>query len=154
VVRSGAIGGLAKLTDNTEAVQLVLKYTAAGVPQPLRLAAIRALGPLSVNQTPADRAQILDRLKELARESFFLTQVATVTALGQMTDINAIGILQSLATSSPDGRVKRMAAEAVGKVQQKAGTDPALQQLRQELEELQKSNRELRSRLEEIEAKK
>jgi aminopeptidase N len=152
VVRGGAIGGLSKLTDNPEAVQLVLKYTAAGTPQPLRLSAIRALGPLSANQTPADRAQILDRLKELARESFFLTQVATVTALGQMTDINAISVLQSLATSSPDGRVKRMATEAVGKVQKKAGTDPALQQLRQELEELQKSNRELKSRLEAIEA--
>jgi aminopeptidase N len=152
VVRSGAIGGLAQLTDSPAALQVVMAYTNPGVPQPLRLAAIRALGGISVDQRRADRAQILNRLRELARESFFLTQVATVTALRQMNDIGAIGVLQGLAQNSPDGRVKRMAEEAVTVVQKKAGSDPALKQLRQEMEELQKSNRELRSRLEAIEA--
>jgi aminopeptidase N len=152
VVRSGAIGGLANITDSAEALQMVLQYTAAGVPQALRLASIRALGGISVNQRRADRAQILDRLRELARESFFLTQVSTVTALRQMTDIGAISVLQGLAQGSPDGRVKRMAEEAVAVVQKKAGNDPALQQLRQEMEELKKSNRDLKGRLEAIEA--
>jgi aminopeptidase N len=152
VIRSGAIGGLAKMTDSAEALKVVMEYTNPGVPQALRLAAIRALGSISINQRRADRAQILDRLRELARESFFLTQVATVTALRQMTDIGAISVLQGLAQGSPDGRVKRMAEEAVALVQKKAGSDPALQQLRQEMEELKKSNRDLRGRLEAIEA--
>ena len=47
VVRSGAIGGLSKMKTSPDALQLILEYTAAGVPQPLRLAAIRALGAIS-----------------------------------------------------------------------------------------------------------
>ncbi len=153
VVRSGAIGGLAKISDSEEAVQQVLKYTAAGVPQALRLSAIRALGGISVQQSPPNVAKILDRLQELAREAFFLTQVSVVIALKQMTTIKAISVLQSLATGSPDGRVKRMADEAIQVVQKNAGTDPALKQLRQELDEVKKANQELKSRLETLEAK-
>ncbi len=152
-VRSGAIAGLAKISDSAEAMQQVLKYTAAGIPQPLRLSAIRALGGISAQQSPPTVAKILDRLQELAREPFFLTQVSVVTALRQMTTIKAIRVLQSIATGSPDGRVKRIADEAIQVVQKNAGTDPALQQLRQELDEVKKVNQELKSRLETLEAK-
>jgi aminopeptidase N len=100
-----------------------------------------------------DVNKALDRLQELARESFFLTQVSVVGALKQMTTIKAIGVLQGLATGSPDGRVQRMASEAIQVVQKNAGTDPALKQLRQELDEVKKANQDLRSRLEALEAK-
>jgi aminopeptidase N len=49
--------------------------------------------------------------------------------------------------------VQRMAAEAIQVVQKNAGTDPALKQLRQELDEVKKANQDLRSRLETLEAK-
>jgi aminopeptidase N len=153
VVRGGAISGLAKMTDDPVALGMVMAYTAAGTPQPLRLAAIRALGAVSVHQAPVEVSKALDRLQELARESFFLTQVSVVSALKQMTSIKAIGVLQGLSTGSPDGRVQRMAAEAIQVVQKNAGTDPALKQLRQELDEVKKANQDLRSRLETLEAK-
>ncbi|MGB7058809.1 MAG: M1 family metallopeptidase, partial [Geitlerinemataceae cyanobacterium] len=47
VVRSGAIGGLSALKTSEDALNLILEYTAAGVPQSLRLASIRALGSIS-----------------------------------------------------------------------------------------------------------
>jgi aminopeptidase N len=153
VVRGGAISGLAKMTDDPAALGMVMAYTALGTPQPLRLAAIRALGAVSVHQAPVDVNKALDRLQELARESFFLTQVSVVGALKQMTTIKAIGVLQGLATGSPDGRVQRMASEAIQVVQKNAGTDPALKQLRQELDEVKKANQDLRGRLEALEAK-
>jgi aminopeptidase N len=153
VVRGGAISGLAKMTDDPVALRMVMAYTAAGTPQPLRLAAIRALGAVSVHQAPVDVNKALDQLQELARESFFLTQVSVVGALKQMTTIKAIGVLQGLATGSPDGRVQRMASEAIQAVQKNAGTDPALKQLRQELDEVKKANQDLRGRLEALEAK-
>jgi aminopeptidase N len=153
VVRGGAISGLAKMTDDPVALGMVMTYTAAGNPQPLRLSAIRSLGAVSVHQAPVDVNKALDRLQELARESFFLTQVSVVGALRQMTSIKAIGVLQGLSTGSPDGRVQRMAAEAIQVVQKNAGTDPALKQLRQELDEVKKANQDLRSRLETLEAK-
>ncbi|WP_250122070.1 M1 family metallopeptidase [Chroococcidiopsis sp. CCMEE 29] len=153
VVRSGAIAGLSQLKTSEAALELILEYTRLGEPQALRLSAIRALGTISTGQTPVNLERILDRLAELARETFFLTQVAVVIALGQMETPKAIGILRSLADQTPDGRVRRMAEEAISKVQKSSGTDQAVKQVREELEQLKKANQELKSRLEDLEAK-
>ena len=153
VVRSGAIGGLSKITTSATAVDIILKYTKAGTPQALRLAAIRALGPVSTGQTPQKLEEILEQLDSLSAESFFLTQVAVSSALGKMETPKAIGILQNLAAQSPDGRVKRMAEEAVSKVQKNIGSDKTVKELREEIDKLKKDNQDLKSRLESLEAK-
>ncbi|MGK7903653.1 MAG: M1 family aminopeptidase [Hormoscilla sp.] len=153
VVRSGAIGGLSKMKTSEEALQLIIEYTAAGVPQPLRLAAIRALGAISTGQSSSNIEVILTKLEELSRETFFLTQVAVVTALQQMETAKAIGILQGLKDQTPDGRVRRRAEEAIKKVQKNVGADKAVKQLREEIDQLKKANQELKSRLENLEAK-
>jgi aminopeptidase N len=97
--------------------------------------------------------RILDRLDTIAHESFFLTQVSAVIALGSMEAPRAMGILQSLADHTPDGRVRRRAQEAVQQVQKAIGKDQAVEKLQQEIDDLKKSNQELRSRLESLEAK-
>jgi aminopeptidase N len=153
IVRAGAIGGLAKMTDSPVALNTVLEYVKPGVPQPLRLPSIRALGAISQGQSEANLTVIIEKLAELSCESFFLTQVAVVAALSQMETVKAIGVLQGLANQSPDGRVKRMADEGVQKVQKKIGNDRAVKQLREELEEVKKTNQELKGRLENLEAK-
>jgi aminopeptidase N len=153
VVRSGAIAALSQMKTSEAALDLILEYTAPGTPQALRLAAIRALGAISTGQTNVNLQRILDHLQELSRESFFLTQVSVSIALGQMETAKAIGILQSLADQTPDGRVRRIAEEAVQRVQKNAGSDKAVKQLREELDQLKKENQELMSRLENLEAK-
>jgi aminopeptidase N len=153
VVRSGAIAGLAELKTSEAALTLVLEYTKIGVPQPLRLAAIRALGKISVGQSPANLERILARLAELAKETFFLTQVAVLTALGQMETPKAIGILRSLADQTADGRVRRYAEEEITQLQTNIGAENALRQLREELDQIKQQNQELKSRLENLEAK-
>ncbi|WP_019499067.1 M1 family metallopeptidase [Pseudanabaena sp. PCC 6802] len=153
VVRSGAIAGLAKLKESDEALDIVMKYTAPDVPQPLRLASIRALGAMGKSQTKPKTDKILNRLQVLASETFFLTQVSVVSALGQVDSPAAIGILQALADGTPDGRVRRMADEAIAKVQKAIGADAGIKQLREEMDKLKKENQELKSRLEAIEAK-
>lgn len=153
VVRSGAIAGLAQMKTSEEALNLILKYTVVGTPQALRLAAIRSLGGISTGQTNVNLERILQRLAEISRENFFLTQVSVVIALGQMETPKAIGILQSLAEQTADGRVRRMAEEAIQRVQKNVGADQAVQQLREELDQLKKDNQELKSRLESLEAK-
>ncbi len=153
IVRSGAIAGLSQMKTSDTALNLILEYTTLGVPQALRLAAIRALGTISAGQTPVNLERILERLTELARETFFLTQVSVVVALGQMETPKAIAILNSLADQTPDGRVRRMAEEAIQRVQKTAGSDQAVKQLREELDQLKKANQELKSRLEDLEAK-
>ena len=153
VVRSGAIGGLSQFKSSEAALDLLLPYAEAGVPQPLRLAAIRALGAISTSQDKQAITRILDRLESLSREDFFLTQVATVGALCQMEESGAVKILKGLAEHSPDGRVKRRADEAAQKVQKKLGSDSAIVDLRQELDEVKQTNKALKSRLESLEAK-
>jgi aminopeptidase N len=153
VVRGGAVNGLSKLKTSEAALDLILEYTVAGVPQALRLPAIRALGAISTGQNNVNLERVLSRLDELAGEPLFLTQVAVVSALGQMETGKAIGILQSLADQTPDGRVRRLAEEAVQRVQQAIGKDQAVKQLQEALEQLKKDNQELKSRLENLEAK-
>jgi len=153
MVRSGAIGALSHFKSSEDALEIVLKYTEPGVPQALRLSAIRALGTISKGQSKPTVERILDRLDTIAYESFFLTQVSAVAALGSMEAPRAISILQSLADHTPDGRVRRRAQEAVQQVQKAIGKDQAVEKLQQEIDELKKSNQELRSRLENLEAK-
>lgn len=153
VVRSGAIVGLSQIKSSPVALQVILEYTTPGVPQPLRLSAIRSLGTISTGQTPSNIEWILEQLEELSGETFFLTQVAVVSALGQMETAKAIGVLQTLSDQTPDGRVRRIADEAVQKVQKRIGSDRAVKQLREELDQLKKENQELKSRMENLEAK-
>jgi aminopeptidase N len=153
MVRSGAIGGLSRLKTSPDAVALISEYTAPGTPQALRLAAIRALGAVSTGQTPDQVELIAQQLEAIAAESFFLTQVAVSSALGQMQTQSAIAILQALADQTPDGRVRRMAEEAVKRVQKNLGSDQAVKQLRNELDQLKKDNQDLKSRLAKLEAK-
>jgi len=152
-LRSGAIAGLSQMKTSPEALDLVLEYTTSGVPQALRLAAIRALGAISTGQTGVNLERILQRLEELSKETFFLTQVAVASALGQMETIKAVLTLRALAAQTPDGRVRRIAEEAVESVQKRSGSNQGVQQLQQELEQLKKDNQELKSRLENLEAK-
>ncbi|MEM8545967.1 MAG: M1 family metallopeptidase, partial [Cyanobacteria bacterium P01_H01_bin.119] len=60
VVRGGAIGGLSQFKDSEEALDIVLKYVEPGVPQALRLAAIRALGAISTAQSKPNIDRILE----------------------------------------------------------------------------------------------
>ncbi|MBW4619549.1 MAG: M1 family metallopeptidase [Cyanosarcina radialis HA8281-LM2] len=152
VVRSGAIVGLSQLKTSPAALDLILEYTRLGIPQPLRLSAIRALGAISTGQTPNNIDWILEQFSELSKETFFLTQVAVAGGLGQMETAKAISILRSLADRTPDGRVRRIAEEAIQKVQKNVGGDRAVKQLREEFDRLKQENQELKSRLEKLEA--
>lgn len=152
VVRSGAISALSRMKTSIAALELLQTYTQPKVPQALRLSAIRALGTISTGQAATQLEQILNRLRELSRDRFFLTQVAIISALGQMETAKAIPLLSSF-VALPDGRVKRMAEEAIQRVQSKSGSDASVKQLREELDVLKKDNQTLKSRLEALEAK-
>ena len=152
VVQRGAITGLSCLTTSVAALDLILDYTRTGIAQALRRQAIRALGSISVGQTEANLERILDRFSQLAAEEFFLIQVATVAGLEEMKIPQAIGILQRLVDRTADGRVIRMAEEAIRTVQERCSGDRALDQLRDELDKVKQQNRDLLGRLDALEA--
>jgi aminopeptidase N len=151
VVRAGAIDGLSQMKTSPIAAEIIQEYTQLGTPQPLRLAAIRALGGVSTGQANDKVEAIIEQLVVISQETFFLTQVAVVTALGKMETPKAIPLLQSLAQRTPDGRVRRLAEEAITKVEKKLGSDKAIKELREELEKLKQENQELNSRLAKLE---
>ncbi|MEO0013409.1 MAG: hypothetical protein RLZZ535_1798, partial [Cyanobacteriota bacterium] len=153
VVRSGAISGLSKMKTAAEAVDIIIEYTKPGTPQALRLTSIRCLGTISTGQTPEKLGEILEQLEAIAGESFFLTQVAVVGALGQMQTAQAIPLLNDLAAQTADGRVRRRAEEAVAKVQKNLGAEQAVKEIRQEVDRLKQTNQDLASRLAKLEAK-
>lgn len=153
VVRAGAIAGLSQMTTSELALSLVLDYTQLGVPQALRLSAIRALGAISKGQAPVALERIIQRLSALSRESFFLTQVSVVAALKQLESPRALGILSGLAQQTPDGRIRRMAEEALQVVQKAIGSHQTIQALQTAVNQLQKENQDLQSRLVALEAK-
>ena len=153
VIRAGAMRGLSALKTSTAALDLILDYGESGIPQPLRLAAIRALGTIASGQLPAQVDRILSSLETLSRDTFFLTQVAVVMALEKIALPKAMYLLYSLADHTTDGRVRLLAEEAILRVQSNLGTDKSIQTLREDVDELRKENQTLRSRLEGLEAR-
>jgi aminopeptidase N len=152
-IRSAAISGLSKLKNSVKALGIIIKYTKIGTPQPLRLAAIRALGAISTGQKSEQLDTILDTLENLATETFFLTQIAVITALKQMETPKVLQILEQFVSQTSDGRTRRMAEEAISKVQKSIGSDKAIDNLKKELDKLKKDNQDLQSRLASLEAK-
>lgn len=152
VLRIGAISALSRMKTSVAALDLLMEYTSLGVPQPLRLAAVRSLGTISTGQEKPNLERILNRLRELSRENFFLSQVSTIIALESMETPKAIGLLQTFVGDGADGRTRRMAEEAISMVQSRSGSTAAVNQLRQEFDTLKEENRSLLSRLEALEA--
>jgi aminopeptidase N len=153
VVRSGALSGVSQFKTSEDALELILQYTEPAVSSMLRLGAIRSLGKVSTGQTKPNVERILERLEAIAREPQFTTQMTVIASLGMMEDVGAVTVLQGIADHIDDGRVRRRAEETLKKVQKKVAKDQAIAKLQEDLEELKKSNQDLKSRLEELEAK-
>jgi aminopeptidase N len=150
VVRCAAVDGLAELKDNDKARNLLISKTAIGTPQPLRLAAIRALGRFGEGK---DDPKVLNRLADIAKEGFFLTRLATIAALKSLQSPKALALLQQIASNDPDGRVERTALEALEALRASVAQGEEVKKLREAVEELHKNNQELKSRLDVLEAK-
>ncbi|MBE9222132.1 M1 family metallopeptidase [Cyanobacterium stanieri LEGE 03274] len=153
IIRSGVVNGLSKLKTSPAAADLIAQYTKLGTPQPLRLTAIRCLGAVAKGQKPDKLTTILEQFEDILKDTFFLTQMAIISGLSQIEDSQAINLLSTLAESTPDGRVKRRAEEAINQVRGKLGKDKNMEDLRQAVDKLKQENQDLKSRLAKLEAK-
>ena len=151
VLRSGAINGLSKLQTSPEAADIISKYTKLGTPQALRLTAIRCLGAVAQGQKSDKLTSIFATFESLMEDTFFLTQISLIGGLSQIKDQKAIALLQNLADTTPDGRVKRRAEEAINKVREKLSKDDNLKELQKEIDKLKQENQDLQSRLAKLE---
>ena len=154
VLRSAAINGLSKLKTSAEAVDIIVKYTRVGTPQALRLTSIRGLGAISAGQKADKLTTILEKFDAMISETFFLTQISLIGGLSQIKDARAIGLLGTLSDTTPDGRVKQRAEEAMGKVRAKLDKSDNLESLQKAIDKLKQENQDLQSRLAKLENQK
>lgn len=110
VIRIAALEGLTA-SKSRKWVPTLLSYTRPGHHQRLRMAAIRCLMTYETG-TPG----VQPRLIELMKDPFLLVQIAAVRALHQVGDERAVPALKTMTTGDLDGRLKRLAEEAVEKI--------------------------------------
>ena len=74
--------------------------------------------------------------------------------MGQAQLNGAVGTLQHIHNTDPDGRVRRMSFEALAKIRMGRTSEDALVSIRDELEKLRAQNQELVGRIQTLEDQK
>ncbi len=146
VIRAGAFDGFAELKDE-KAIPILKEWIKYGKPQPARAAAISALGKLGEG-----KPDVVDLLIDLLDDSWLRVRLRAIDALEQFGDAKAIPALARRRDKELDGRVTRRCREAIIAIQQHKGPADEVKKLRDEMEKLGKDNRDLRDRLDRIEA--
>ena len=112
-----------------------------------RGAAATALARLAEQQEPLRRV-IVDRLIEMLSEPGFRAQLGSIDALGQLRDARAERALVLLHCTAPDGRTRRMAFEAVARIQR--GANEGLTPIRSRMDDIGAEVAKLRQRVDRL----
>jgi aminopeptidase N len=110
VTRIAALEALVS-TRNRMWLPLVVTLTRPGHSQRLRMAAIRSLASFGVISTA-----VQNRLIELTQDPFLLVRITAVRLLHSHGDERAVPALKKLTSGDLDGRLMRLAEEAVQKI--------------------------------------
>jgi len=153
VVRNGAILGLTNLPLETRALDLLIKYTKNGTHDQLRRGAIRGLGVISKGLEANQLNQVVNILDEISKENNYFCEISISMACASIKSPRVLGILENIKNQSTDDRSSRLAEETITTVRKNLGLDKSIQGLNEEFDKLKKSNQELKSRLELLEAK-
>ncbi|MCZ6557244.1 MAG: M1 family aminopeptidase [SAR324 cluster bacterium] len=154
VIRSGAFDGLAELADQ-ESLGLLGEGLRYGAPAMSRAAAIRAAGALGRRHQHL-RKEVLDLLQPVAEHrdnpaGAFRGKLASLRAVGNLGDLDALPLLRRVAASEADGRIVRLARETAITLRQQANKPAELNSLRSDVDEVTKENKALRERLDKLE---
>lgn len=147
VVRQHALLGLGELMDE-RGVACAVEWSAYGKPLFARLGAVAALAKLG--KLPARRREVVEHLEALLDDPQLRVREATCRALGQIEDGAALAALERVA-GDIDGRVVRLAREALAAIRGASGSTDELQALRRDVDRLSEGNRKLRERLDGLE---
>jgi HEAT repeat protein len=149
VLAAGGLKGLGASRD-PKVLDTLLQHTEAHHPQRVRAAAAGALAALAA-ECEACVSPALDCLVELTQTAGFRVRLAAVAALGRLRDPRALPTLSALHASTGDGRLRRMAYEAIQDIRDGRTSSQALGALRQTVEELERKQAGLRDRLSSLE---
>lgn len=144
VIRSAAIGGLAKLRDE-RATPLLVEATRYGQPNRARRAAIAAVAELA--PTRATR----EHLEELLSDTDPYLRVEVVEALAEVGESASRGALRRQLARDLDGRVRRRIREVLRDLG--ARGKHQVKQLKDDLELLRREHEQVKTRLARLEAR-
>jgi len=155
-IRSAALSGLGKQPD-AAGLDTLLQWTHRGKPRECRQAAIRGLSELAKNVHLPDAAleRIVNTLLESVKGEQRRMQQSVISSLRDLGDDArpALPVLRAMAANGPDERIRKSAKEAVEKITAAAPEQVQVKELRDELVKLRDEGKELRKRLEKLEAK-
>jgi aminopeptidase N len=153
IVRQGCVDGLAATRD-PRALPALLEAIGEEQAPAVRRAALAALGRI---RETTDEESVIVRVREAierAADSFDVgVRVAAVRALATLRDPAGAGTMARLADRDLDGRVRRAARESLRELRDRTARDREITALRDEVEKLRMSIRELESRLAVVEAR-
>lgn len=149
LVPQRALAGLGA-TEDPAVLDILLDRASADRPDRVRAAAALALGRLA-DAVESTRHAAVERLVEMCAEPGFRSRLAAIQALGSLRDPRGVGALDRLHRTAPDGRMRRLAYEALARVRQGRTTEEGLAPLRRRLDELAEENGKLRARIEKLE---
>ncbi len=148
VVAAGAARGLAELAEN-RAIEPLIAATALGADEGLRRAAVPALARASA-LVVEPRPRIVDALAALLDDPMFLVQLAAISAAETLGDPALLPILERLAVSGFDGRIRRDAVEAAMRIRDGQKVPTQVSALRSDLDTLREDHRKLEEKLEQL----
>ncbi len=146
VIRVGVFDGYGELKD-PQAIPIVIEWTRYGKPHLARTAATQALGKLG-----EEKPEVTEHLIRLLDDPWFRVRIEAANSLGDLLETKALDPLNLLVEKELDGRVKRRAREAIRKIQSGREASDEFRLLRDDVDKLREENRQLRERLERIEA--
>ena len=151
-ISSGAARGLGALAD-ARALPLLLEALRPDRPEPLRRAAVGALGQLGtlVESTRTPAVEAIERT--LVDDPAYLVRVSAYAAAERLADARLLPALDLLAVTETDGRLRRDAAEAAIRIREEQTKPAELARLRDEVDRLRTESQALRERLDALGAK-
>jgi aminopeptidase N len=150
-IAAGAVRGLGALAD-ARALPVLVETMRAERPEPLRRAAVGAIGHLGT-LVDATRTEAVDAIERALADSAYLVRVAAYGAAERLGDARLLPVLDRLAVSESDGRLRRDATEAAMRIREDQRKPAELARLREDLDKLRDESRTLRERLDALGAK-
>ena len=147
-IASGAARGFGGLAD-ARAMPLLRDVLFSERHDGVLRAAAGAIGQLGalVHEVRTECADALARALEHAP---YLVRVAAFAGAERLGDARLLPVLDRLAASDDDGRIRRDAAEAATRVREEQTKPEAIAEMREELDRLRAESRALRERVDEI----
>ena len=147
VITQGALRGLGEMGTDS-GLKAILDHLDPGKPPLVRVAAVLALSRF------VDRREVVDRLRELARDPEFRVRYAVVQVADEVKHPALLPILDELASTDIDGRVRRLAREVAKRIRDQLERGVEYQRLREEIEQVREEHRRLWEEISRIEAKR